>query len=88
MLILNGHWTGKASVLLINQLEDMNHYQVDTDLDAAYPSDRFKACGVAAIDVPKLIDTERNIRYLKDDSLYFKVSVELSSFKHWLQSEH
>ena len=65
---------GEVKVALLNQLEDKNHY-----------------CKVGRV-FPKFIthsalahDSVKNIQYLKNDALYFRVSVEVADHKPWLQ---
>jgi hypothetical protein len=72
---------------LLNQLQDKNHYTreiyVDADDDARVSN---KSLGF-----PKYIshsmlayDQAKNIQYLKDDTLYFRVEVDVVDYRHWL----
>ena len=78
--------TGHLTCMLLNQLEDKNHYTAVINFTAE--------ANVRAGTIrgrPKFIphsmltyDPMKNTQYLKDDTLYFKVSVELADQKPWL----
>ena len=79
---------GKVTVTLLNQLEDKNHYQDILELTA---EDNVQA-GETAWGIPRFIphsaldyDAVNNTQYLKDDTLYFRMSVKLADHKPWLQ---
>ena len=79
---------GNVTFTLLNQLEDKNHYQVTMELTAI---DNAQAGGSAwgktsfirhsALDY----DAVNNTQYLKDDTLYFRMSVKPADHKPWLQ---
>lgn len=80
-------FTGSITFTLLNQLEDKNHYSHTTTLDAENKA-------VVGVDwgKPKFIlqsrlayDKLKNIQYLKNDMLYFRVSVEVTGHKSWLE---
>ena len=74
--------------MLLNQLEDKNHYQMIQDItteDDAQP-------GGLALGFRKFIrhsklgyDPGKNTLYLKDDALYLRMSVEAVDHKPWLE---
>jgi TNF receptor-associated factor 4 len=81
-------FTGKVSITLLNQLEDSNHYSKvvsnfthNDDLDITIGSERhFIAQHNLAY------NGRENTQYLKDDALYFRVSLnEVSDYKPWLE---
>ena len=77
-------FVGEITFTLLNQLADKNHCTADMVLGACYTQYMFGALG----GVPKFIPHSalpcnhlKNSQYLKDDTLYFRVSVEDA---HWL----
>ena len=94
--ILNGPYdaglkwpfVGNVKVTLLNQLENDHHYTITTDFT---PSDNMMAGGNGLgqsefISNHKLAyDRVKNTQYLKDDTLYFRASVEVADHKTWLQ---
>ena len=82
---------GKVTVSLLNQLEDDNHRKLMVTL---VTENNAMACGPTgpAWGFPKFIlhselahDPVKNTQYLKDDTLYFRVSVEDFDHKPWLE---
>ena len=90
-------FTGTVTIELLNQLEDHNHYSADI----TFPSDDEDNVNQQVVNEeapgegwgePQYIshseldyDEDENCQYLKDDCLYFSISVEAkSSFKPWL----
>ncbi len=65
---------GTVSVTLLNQLANEQHH---TKTGKDFPT----FIGHASLDY----NAERNIQYLKDDALYFKVMVNVPNQKHWLE---
>jgi TNF receptor-associated factor 4 len=81
---------GDVKVVLLNQLEDKNHHIVTIDFTTA---DNRHALSLA-LGYRKFIshsalahDPVKNTQYLKDDTLYFRVSVEVAEDKPWLQHQ-
>ena len=83
-------FTGSITFTLLNQLDDNNHCSHTTTL-----SNEHKA--VVGVDwgKPKFIahsklgiDLEKKTQYLREDTLYFRVSVEVADFKPWLECTH
>ena len=80
---------GKVTFTLLNQLEDKNHHQVTSNITRG---NNAQAGGVPwghlqFIPQAKLgYDSVKNTQYLKDDTLHFRMSVELPQHnKPWLQ---
>ena len=81
-------FVGKVTVTLLNQLQDMNHYTLVIPFDAidsrrisdnkGFPT--FIRHSALANDLVK-----NTLQYLKEDKLCFKVSVEVSDRKPWLE---
>lgn len=78
---------GSITFTLLNQLEDKNHYSHTTTLNTEHKA-------IVGVDwgKPKFIlqsklahDKAKNTEYLKDDTLYFRVSVDVSGHKPWLE---
>ena len=79
---------GKIMFVLLNQLEDKNHHQYTMELTA---ENNAQAGGPvwgyqqfirhSALDY----DAVNNTQYLKDNTLYFRMSVEPADHKPWLQ---
>ena len=79
---------GKVTFMLLNQLEDKNHHQYTMEMTA----EKNAQSGGAAWGRPHFIphssldyDAVNNTQYLKDDTLYFRMSVEPVDHKPWLQ---
>jgi TNF receptor-associated factor 4 len=79
---------GVVTVTLLNQLEDKNHCTRTLTLDAA---DNARVDGTTwglAQFIPHSAlahDPVKNTQYLKDDTLYFRVSVKVADHKPWLE---
>ena len=78
---------GTVKIELLNQLEDKNHHLMILSLD-----EENNACADDDWGFSEFIshstllhDPVKNIEYLKDDTLYFRVSVEVSDHKTWLE---
>ena len=84
-------FVGKVTFTLLNQLEDNNH---ETKILSLNAGDNAMAHGPhgTAWGVSQFIshselphDPVKNTQYLKDNTLYFRVSVEVSDHKPWLE---
>jgi len=83
------HWPfqGKITFILLNQLEDDNHYSkmiAVTEEDNSMVGDDW---GFYTF-IPHTElghDPVKNTQYLKDDTLYFRVFVEVTDHKPWLE---
>ncbi len=86
--VLSWPFVGKVNLKLLNQLEDKNHHgsaitltpEVNTnagDIGRGYPE------YIAHSKLSR--DSASNTQYLKDDTLYFRISVEVSDHKPWLE---
>jgi hypothetical protein len=84
---LSWPFTGTITFTLLNQLEDRNHYSHTTVLN----TENKAVVGVdwgkpKFISHPKLLlDADKKIQYLKDDALFFRVSVSVNDHKPWLE---
>ena len=80
-------FVGKLSFTLLNQLSDINHHQHVMQLDAGKNARAGSHWGSYEFIPHSELDNQpaRNTQYLKDDTLYFRVSVEASGYKHWLE---
>ena len=96
-VILNGKYdsmlkwpfTGNITFTLLNQLEDKSHLAKTLTFDATHDA-RAESWGFFCI-IPhsKLAhDSDKKTHYLKDDILYFKMSVEVDDRKPWLEGLH
>ena len=78
-------FVGEITFTLLNQLEDKNHYQETLEVTAR---DNAKVgehlCGVPLTPHSELSSRRKNTQYLKDDTLYFRMSVEPANHKPWL----
>ena len=78
---------GTFKVKLLNQLEDKNHYAKSlkfTDNDC-HPRLGSVSCPKFIEQLELELNPFENIQYLKDDTLYFKVSLKSGvHYKHWL----
>ena len=78
---------GKVTCEILNQLEDKNHYEKILEIDKekntvvgsswGYP----ETCRHSEL----AHDPVKNTQYLKDDTLYFRVSVDIPDHKPWLE---
>ena len=81
-------FTGEITFTLLNQLENKNHHQGTLEVTAA---DNIRAGGpgrgyhefIAHSELG--YDPVKNTQYLKDDTLYFKMSVRVADHKYWLE---
>ena len=78
---------GDVKITLLNQLEDKNHYTKTTTFTTA---DNMRVLSPAR-GYPNFIphsslahNKPKNMQYLKDDTLYFRVSVKVAEDKPWL----
>ena len=80
-------FVGKITFSLLNQLEDTHHHHKTLELTAKYNAkvgEFPRGCHLishAALDY----DLVNNTQYLKDDTLYLRMSVEPANHKPWLQ---
>ena len=79
---------GSVQLELLNQLEDKNHHLMILSLNAQENNARAgDEWGFSEFIHHSKLPRDRvnNIQYLKDDTLYFRVSVEVSGHKPWLE---
>lgn len=83
-------FVGSVSVTLLNQLEDTDHFsgeitfasENDVRVDGiAIMSDYISSAELG-------YNPDNNTQYLNDDTLYFKVEVEIDGYKPWLECTH
>ena len=88
-------FTGTVTFELLNQLEDKNHYMKTATFQADHEASERVVVGVRGMSGrgrPKFISLkdldhkpDKNCQYLKDDMLIFRVSVQVTDFKPWLE---
>ena len=87
-------FTGRVLVELLNQLEDNNHYKVTVTFPADNEFSNRLVDGERRTqwDHPKFIShtkldyqPDKNCQYLKDDTLVFRVTAEVSNYEPWLE---
>ena len=79
---------GKVTITLLNQLEDNNHKTETSTFDLARNARAGKSWSSHQEFIPHselTHDSVKNTQYLKDDTLYFRVLVEVSNHKPWLE---
>jgi len=72
--------------MLLNQLEDKNHHTRTMKFTHKEKAKVGSAWGFNAF-IPHselLYNSDRKTQYLKDDTLYFKMSIEVTDHKPWL----
>ena len=88
-------FTGTVTIELLNQLEDKNHHK----MSANFPADDGEVSGRVVDEKvnkgwghPHFISHDdleyksyKNCQYLKDDTLFFRVSVQVPDHKPWLE---
>ncbi len=85
---LNWPFVGKVTFELLNQLEDKNHHSMELELTPGYnisAGSNAKGCLKYIPHFELFYDSASNTQYLKDDTLYFRISVEVSDHKPWLE---
>ena len=84
---LSWPFVGKVTFTLLNQLEDKNHRTLISTFDLSRDARVLSCWGFKGfIPHSKLAhDPVKNAQYLKDDTLYFRLSVEISDQKSWLE---
>ena len=84
---LNWPFVGKVRVTLLNQLQDVNHHTMVIPFNATDSRCISDNWGFTTFIRHSALanDPVKNTQYLKEDELYFKVSVEVSDRKPWLE---
>ncbi len=81
---LNWPFVGKVTFKLLNQLEDKDHHSKELEYT---PKNNINVGGswryIPHSELSR--DSASNTQYFKDDTLYFRISVEVSDHKPWLQ---
>ena len=77
-------FVAEVTYTLLNQLEDSNHHTRTLSLDNTQVGSRWGIPGFIAHSA-LAHDPFENMQYLKDDTLYFKVSVQVADYKPWLE---
>jgi TNF receptor-associated factor 4 len=85
---LNWPFVGTLKIKLLNQLQDSKHHMKDVkpalqsfDVDTG----TIRGCAKFISHLALARDSVKNTEYLKDDTLYFRVSVEVANHKPWLE---
>ena len=78
---------GRITFTLLNQLEDNNHHQRSIKTTAQDSLQPGRDCGCPTFISHSMLHmpSSKNTKYLKDDTLYFRMSVEVSDHKLWLE---
>ena len=74
-------FVGKVTVTLLNQLQDENHHSKVIPFDAFNSRKVGDNWGFSTY-IPH---STLSLQYLQDDALYFRVSVEVTDYKPWLE---
>ena len=85
---LSWPFVGEVTITLLNQLEDKNHFSKTLNVTVEQPvGGNGNCCGfIEFIPHSELgYNQEKNTQYLKDDTLYFRISVKVASHKPWLE---
>ena len=92
---LSWPFTGTFTVELLNQLADKKHhsknfrFDCDTATDEAEDEEQVEMGGIEQFlshsKVEQLSSRWRRCQYLQDDSLIFRVSIHVNSYKPWLE---
>ena len=84
---LSWPFVGEITFTLLNQLEDNNHHSKTLALTNAHNVRVGNAWGYPDF-IPHCKlghDPVKNTQYLKDDTLYFRVSIKVANRKPWLE---
>ena len=91
---LSWPFTGTVKFELLNHLEDSNHHMARTSFPAdsvnskrVTKGDRNVGLGKYKFIAHSALDynSAKNCQYLKDDKLFFRVSVDMPNYKPWLE---
>ena len=76
---------GNVTFALMNQLRDVNHHKVVTPF--VHQNEERAVAGMSNFIRHSALarDPVTNTQYLKDDTLYFRVEVQLDDYKPWLE---
>lgn len=81
-------FVGKYTFTLLNQLEDRSHKTREVSITAELNIRADKEAWGFSSFTPNselAYDPVKNTQYLKDDALYFRLSVEVADHKPWLE---
>jgi TNF receptor-associated factor 4 len=80
----DGQFVGTVTITLLNQLEDNNHHTIKINFTTTNPHDNL---GYSEFIAHSELhhDPLKNTQYLKDNTLYFSVSVQAADRKPWLE---
>ena len=80
-------FVGEMTFTLLNQLRDANHHKCVLPIDAGRDSKVGSHCGFYQFIPHTKLGCQpiENTQYLKNNTLYFRVFVEASGYKHWLE---
>ena len=76
-------FTGIVTIELLNQLADEKHHSEKTSI--TFESTRSQGFPEFIAHTALPYCSETNTQYLKDDTLYFRVKVDISDYKPWLE---
>lgn len=76
---------GELHMTLLNQLENKDHYSQTIDVYLAQGGSLFSEPDFISLDELEDPDPNNSIQYLKDDTFYLRMSVEIADHKHWLE---
>lgn len=85
---LNWPFVGEVTVTLLNQLENKHHFKtvvsITSDMNIR-AGNANNGCSSQLIPHSELVPSAKKTQYLKDNTLYFKVSVDTPRNKPWLE---
>ena len=86
---LSWPFVGSVTFTLLNQLADDNHHIMTLEYETEYNANVGSYWGKQFISHSALShDPVKNTQYLKNDTLYFRVTVEVGDHKPWLVCTH
>ena len=74
---------GTVTYTLLNQLEDRNHHTMTLSISSKHNA-RIGSRWGFSIFIPHSALAHDPVKYLKDDKLYFRLTVEVADHKPWL----
>ena len=83
---LDWPFIGTITIELLNQLADTKHYCRKLGLDNMSANSTMRGYPVFISHTELSHDPVSNTQYLKDDTLYFRVSMEVTNHKPWLET--
>jgi TNF receptor-associated factor 4 len=81
--LLKWPFVGNVSLTILNQLQDEDHLNVIISFSDLHAGESKGCFGISHAALS--YDPDEGTQYLKDDTLYFRISVDMDDHKPWLE---